>query len=141
MSSLEFERRKRPGLQLDMTPLIDMVFLLLIFFVLSSQFVSHRGFPVKLPQAAHAVIQKDEKLTVVLRQSGKIFLNEKEIPLSKLKETLAASAQDANTKSLTLQADEGVPLGTAVKVMDAAKEAKISGLVITSQVAHDQNPR
>lgn len=141
MSSLEFERRKRPGLQLDMTPLIDMVFLLLIFFVLSSQFVSHRGFEVKLPKAAHAGVQKEEKLTVVLRQDGKIFLNGKEVPIEKLKEALAASSQDAKSKSLTLQADEGVPLGAAVKVMDAAKEAKINGLVIAAQVAHDQNRR
>ncbi len=137
MSSLDFERRKRPGLQLDMTPLIDMVFLLLIFFVLSSQFVSHKGFPVKLPQAAHAVTQKEEKLTVGLRQNGKIFLNEKEVPFETLKEALAQT----RAKSLTLHADQGVPLGTAVRVMDAAQEAKINGLVIATQVADDQKHR
>jgi len=133
MASLEFEKRKRSGLTLDMTPLIDMVFLLLIFFVLSSQFVSHKGFKVKLPKAAYAQIQKNESVTVIINKDGHILLAGKEVLLKDLKGAVLSALMGSRSKSLIIKADEGVPLGLAVKVMDVAKEANADGLVISTQ--------
>ncbi len=133
MASLEFEKRKRSGLTLDMTPLIDMVFLLLIFFVLSSQFVSHKGFKVKLPKAAHAQTQKNESVTVIISKDGRISLGGKEVLLKDLKGALLSALMGAGSKSLVIKADEGVSLGSAAKVMDIAKDADADGLVISTQ--------
>ena len=133
MASLEFEKRKRSGLTLDMTPLIDMVFLLLIFFVLSSQFVSHKGFKVKLPQAAHAQTQKNESVTVIIDKAGQILIDGKKVLLKDLKSTVLSALMGNRSKPLIIKADEGVSLGLAVKVMDAAKEANVAGLVISTQ--------
>ena len=133
MALLEFEKRKRSGLTLDMTPLIDMVFLLLIFFVLSSQFVSHKGFKVKLPKAAHAQTQKNESVTVIISKDDRISLGGKEVLLRDLKGALLSALMGARSKSLVIKADEGVSLGLAVKVMDIAKEADADGLVISTQ--------
>jgi len=133
MISLEFERRKRSETRLDMTPLIDMVFLLLIFFVLSSQFVSHKGFRVKLPKAAHAQIQKNESVMVIINKDGHILLEGKEVLSKDLKGAVLSALMGSRSKSLIIKADEGVPLGLAVKVMDVAKEANADGLVISTQ--------
>lgn len=133
MASLEFEKRKRSGLTLDMTPLIDMVFLLLIFFVLSSQFVSHKGFKVKLPKAAHAQIQKNESVTVIINKDGHILLEGKEVPSKDLKGAVLSALLGSRSKSLIIKSDEDVPLGLAVKVMDVAREANANGLVISTR--------
>ncbi len=133
MGSLEFEKRKRSEMSLDMTPLIDMVFLLLIFFVLSSQFVSHKGFKVKLPKAAHAQVQKNEDVTVIINKEGHILLGGEEILLKDLKGAVLSGLKGARSKSLVIKADESVSLGLAVKVMDIAKEANVDGLVISTQ--------
>jgi biopolymer transport protein ExbD len=133
MASLEFERLKRSEVRIDMTPLIDMVFLLLIFFVLSSHFVSHQGLKVKLPQAAHAEPQKNEDVTVTIDKDGPILLDGKRVPLEDLKGAIQSGLAGARSKTVVIKADEGVPLGLAVKIMDIAKDAKAGGLVISTQ--------
>ncbi|MFA5167360.1 MAG: biopolymer transporter ExbD [Candidatus Omnitrophota bacterium] len=141
MGSLEFERRKRSEVRIDMTPLIDMVFLLLIFFVLSSHFVSHQGFKVKLPSAAHAQTQKNEDLTITIDKDGHILLAGKKVLWEDLKDAVRSGLGGARSKTVVIKADEGVPLGAAVKIMDIAKDAKASGLVISTQVPERESSR
>jgi len=138
MSTLEFERRKRSSVGLNMTPLIDMVFLLLIFFVLSSQFISEKGFKIKLPKAVSSQTQKNEQVTVFIDKEGSIFLNDSAIKLGQLKSLIRAGLNKANSKTVVIKADEAVSLGLAVKVMDIAKEANADGLVISTKTANDE---
>jgi biopolymer transport protein ExbD len=139
MTELDFERRKKPESDLNMTPLIDMVFLLLIFFVLSSNFVSHRGFNIKLPESIHAPHQKQDKNTVFIRENGEIFLNGAEAQLSNLTQGLKASINRTGSRAVVIKADEKVDLGLVVKVMDAAKQAEAQNLVITTQADDGKN--
>jgi len=138
MSILEFERRKRSSVGLNMTPLIDMVFLLLIFFVLSSHFISEKGFKIKLPKAVSAQTQKNEQVTVFINKEGDIFLNEAKVELDKLKVLVRSELNKADSKTVVIKADEDVSLGLAVKVMDIAKEANADGLVISTKTANDE---
>lgn len=138
MAILEFERRKRSESHLDMTPLIDMVFLLLIFFILSSHFVSHQGFKVKLPKAVSSQTQQNEKVTVFIDSNGGIFLNDSEIKLEQLQRIIRLELNKANSKTVVIKADEEVALGLAVKVMDVAKEANADGLVISTKTPRDE---
>jgi len=138
MSTLEFERRKRSSVGLNMTPLIDMVFLLLIFFVLSSHFISEKGFKIKLPKAVSSQVQKNEQVTVFIDKEGSIFLNDSAIKLGQLKSLIRAELNKANSKTVVIKADEDVSLGLAVKVMDIAKEANADGLVISTKTANDE---
>jgi len=138
MSTLEFERRKRSSADLNMTPLIDMVFLLLIFFVLSSHFISEKGFKIKLPKAVSAQTQKNEQVTVFINKEGGVFLNEAKVELDKLKVLVRSELNKADSKTVVIKADEDVPLRFAVKVMDIAKEANADGLVISTKTANDE---
>lgn len=138
MSSFELERRKKADTNLNIAPLIDIVFLLLIFFVLSSHFVSHKGFKVKLPKAVHAQTQKNEQVTVFIDKDGGIFLNDSEIKFDQLKPLIRSELTKANSKTVVIKADEDVSLGLAVKVMDIAKEANADGLVISTKTANDE---
>ena len=139
MTELEFERRKKPESDLNMMPLIDMIFLLLIFFVLSSHFVSHEGFKVKLPRAAHAKTQRNEQVTVFINKEGNIFLNDTKVRLENLTSAIKSGLSEATSKTVVIKADEEVNLGFAVKVMDIAKEANADGLVISTKTVNDEN--
>jgi len=138
MGTLEFERRKRSSADLNMTPLIDMVFLLLIFFVLSSHFISEKGFKIKLPKAVSAQTQKNEQVTVFINKEGDVFLNEAKVELDKLKVLVRSELNKADSKTVVIKADEDVSLGLAVKVMDIAKEANADGLVVSTKTANDE---
>ncbi len=138
MSLLEFERRRKADTNLNIAPLIDIVFLLLIFFVLSSHFISHKGFKVKLPKAAGARTQKNERVTVFIDKEGGIFLNDLKIRMDQLENFIRLEMNRTNSKTVVINADEDVPLGLAVKVMDIAKEANADGLVISTKTANDE---
>jgi biopolymer transport protein ExbD len=139
MMELDFERHKKPKSDLNMTPLIDMVFLLLIFFVLSSHFVSNRGFDIKLPESKHAPNQKQDKNIIFIKEDGEIFLNDVKVYLGNLAENLEVSISKTGSRVVVIKADEKVDLGLAVKVMDAAKQAEAKNLVIATQVGDGKN--
>jgi len=139
MTGLDFERRKKPESHLNMTPLIDMVFLLLIFFVLSSHFVSHQGLNIKLPESKYAPSQKQDKNIISIREDGDILLNDTKARLSNLAEDLKASINKTGSRTVVIKADEKVDLGLAVKVMDAAKQAEAQNLVIATQADDGKN--
>lgn len=138
MSSFELERRRRADTNLNIAPLIDIVFLLLIFFVLSSHFVSNKGFKVKLPKAVQAQTQKNEQVTVFINKEGDVFLNDTQVELDQLKVLVKTELNKANSKTVVIKADEDVSLGLAVKVMDIAKEANADGLVISTKTVNDE---
>ncbi len=138
MSSFELERRRKADTVLNIAPLIDIVFLLLIFFVLSAHFVSQKGFKVKLPKAVSAQTQKNEQVTVFINKEGGIFVNGLGIEPVQLKNFLRSELNKANAKTVVIKADEDVSLGLIVQVMDIAKEANADGLVISTKTANDE---
>ncbi len=137
MVSLEFERRKRPSVELNMTPLIDMVFLLLIFFVLSSHFISESGFKIKLPKAVNAQSQKNENMVIFVNAGGEIIIDGDTFPVTELQQKLVERLEKSVSKTVIIKADESVNLKLAVRVMDIAKAANADGLVLSTIVGKE----
>jgi len=138
MSSFEFDRRRKADAQLNIAPLIDIVFLLLIFFVLSSHFVTEKGFKIKLPKAVHASSQKSEKITVFIDETNIVYIGDYEIELNLLAQKLRQELSANDEKTVVIKADDGVDIGFAVKVMDIARGANAEGLVISTRVMDDE---
>jgi biopolymer transport protein ExbD len=130
------------ALNLDMTPMIDVVFNLLIFFLLTLAF-TRPIFEVDLPGAAHSRIEPEptQPITVRLTRDGQVFVEEASVPLEHLQRQLAhALAQDPQ-RPVVLQADRHSPFGRFIGVMDAAKGAGTDRLTIettrTAGEGHD----
>jgi len=123
-------RRKIPTL----TPLIDIVFLLLVFFLLTAHFVKDESLDITLPEAESAVPLEDEKaLEIVLDKRGHILLHDKHVAPSDLAETLRLELQQRQNKQVILRGDQTAQLGLTVKVMDAARKAGAASLDIITQ--------
>ncbi|MCK4859023.1 MAG: biopolymer transporter ExbD [Candidatus Omnitrophica bacterium] len=136
---MEFEKRKAIDLHLDIAPLIDIVFLLLIFFMLTANFVLQSGIKITLPSAVAAEPQKEKKQVVIfISKDNKIFLDSEQISIAGLKDALKEKIEINQNKGVVLKADEKINLGLAVRVMDIAKQAKAEGLVISTKTVNSQ---
>ncbi len=138
MIVLEFEGRKKVNMNLNMAPLIDIVFLLLIFFMLSSNFISQTGIKLTLPESESSKIHSDKENVVFISSESDIYLNEKKVSLDELQSLLTVKLDAAQKKNVIIKADKKIDLELAVKVMDIAKEAKAEGLIISTELKQNE---
>ena len=131
---MEFEGQKKFHTYLNIAPLIDVVFLLLIFFMLSSHFVTQPGIKITLPTAITAKLHPEKDIIISITNDNNLYLNEEEVALDNLLDKLRIKVGEAKKKTVIIKADEKINLGLAVKVMDIAKQAEAEGLVISTQV-------
>lgn len=127
------EEKKSNNL-LDITPVVDTVFNLLIFFALSLNFVSTPGIRVNLPKSSASEIARDRKdLRVIMRSSGELYVGESLVDLKSLADRLQKAASvDVDTQVL-IQADEKVPHGKVVEIMDLARKSGLHRLAIVTR--------
>jgi biopolymer transport protein ExbD len=127
------ERKKRDNF-LDITPVVDTVFNLLIFFALSLNFVSTPGIQVNLPKSSAQEIARDKKdVRVIVRRSGEIFLGDARVNTDSLAEHFRDTAQMNSDTQVLIQADEQVSHGRVVEVMDIARRAGLHRLAIVTR--------
>ncbi len=115
----------------DLTPLIDMVFLLLIFFLLTS-FLTRPSIPVALPETETAEVHAQPGLSLVIKKDGQILLNGLSVSEEKLLRALMRSYSLGEKREVVIMADKEVPFGRVVEVMDVSRKAgtdRISFLV------------
>ena len=132
--NVEFERGRKVRIHFDIAPLIDIVLLLLVFFMLTANFITQPGIKITLPKAKTSKPQEEENIIVFITEDNEIFLNDRQISIDELKEALEKKLKTAEKKIVILKADEKINLGLAVKVMDIAKEAGSESLVISTQI-------
>lgn len=129
---MRFRRNRKPVMGIEITPLIDVVFLLLIFFMLSTTFVSQPGIKVDLPQASvRPEATKPETLEVILTADHRLYLNGSELAPKALKERLALS-KGGEKRQVIIRADGAAQHKMVVFVMDAAHQAGISKLSVAT---------
>ncbi len=125
---------RRIDVIVDVTPLIDVVFLLLIFFMLTTTFVSSPGIDVDLPKAAHSDSRIEASdIIVAVNGEGELIYQQKAVSLDELAALLEERARASKAATVIVQADENVHHGLVVQVMDAAKAAGFGKLAIATQ--------
>lgn len=127
------KRKERLQVQMPLTSLIDIVFLLLIYFLLTTNFIVDEGINIKLPQARASATQKEEVITVYVDDQGRAYLREREIALSELLDRLREMIGTEKDRLVVIRADRSVILNHAVKVMDVAKAAGAGRLCLATE--------
>jgi len=121
--AIRFKKKPRYGVQVPLTSLIDIVFLLLVYFLLTTNFMVDEGIKIKLPQAKASAPQTEQEITVYVDREGKAYLGNEEVSLDRLFERLRAMIGGRENRLVVIRADREVILNKAVKVMDMAKAA------------------
>jgi len=134
---MEFQGRKKISTDLNIAPLIDVVFQLLLFFMLTANFITQPGIKLTLPSAVISKPHLDEDITVFITEDNALYLNKTKVAMEGLLERLKPMVLSANKKTVTIKADEKINLGLAVKVMDIAKQAEAEGVVISTKTEED----
>ena len=119
---------------LDLTPMIDVVFQLLIFFMVTAVFAITPGLDIKLPEAETAQAPDKENLFIVVDQDGNMKLNHKSVTFANLKDELVSKrAILDNTTAIIIQGDERATHGQIVNIMDIAREVGLLDQVIATE--------
>ena len=120
--------------RIDAAPMVNVVFLLLIFFVLSSSFVLQPGIKVDLPSSSVKTPGAFQGLVVTVTRNDALFFNEERTSLEGLQKSLQeAAARGTGPQELVIKADRQVPHGTVVQIMSLAIEAGIPSINIATR--------
>lgn len=130
---MQFEGRRRLSHVPNLTPLIDIVFLLLVFFMLTSHFVKEESIKVDLPVAQSGAPDDNEYVQVVLDAQGRILLRDHFIEMDELEARLQAELAGQPEKVVRIRGDRAASLGVAVGVLDAARKAGAEAVDIVTE--------
>ena len=123
------EQERAPGI--EMAPLIDMVFILLIFFIVTTAFVRETGVKVQKPEAAAAVRLEDDLILLAITSAGEVWHDRNNIGVAGVRSTVAALLL-SKERPVVIQADRRVTTDLLVRVMDEAKLAGATSLSIAT---------
>jgi biopolymer transport protein ExbD len=128
------ESKRRGTVVLEITPLVDVVFLLLIFFLLTATYVKNPNLDISLPKASlnQAASQKRD-LSIAVKKGGEIRYDNKDISIEQLEGILRAEYSEKQDMIIVINADKEAKHGRVVEVMDLAKKVGFDKLAIAIQ--------
>ena len=121
--------------EMNITPLIDVVLLLLIFFMITTSFVVQPGLQVKLPEAETAEPARAKDIEVLITQEGTIYLGDLPVEPADLEAEFNRLRSGGRTGTVVVKADERVAHGRVVQVMDKARTAGLTRFAIATRPA------
>jgi biopolymer transport protein ExbD len=131
---MRFRRARRGAPQLDITPIVDTVFNLMIFFALSLNFITIPGIPVNLPRASsYAQAEQKKEISVSVTEDGALAVDGRRVTLDELRAALERQQDEAPETLVVINADTDARHGTVVQVMDLARSIGLGRLAIATQ--------
>lgn len=134
---MEFPRPPRRDVRIDISALIDVVFLLLIFFAVSTTFLESTGLELELPSADTSAVPETRDVTVWIGEEGNLRFDGRDLQLADLETDLKAALEQAERKFVVIMADRNARLEQVVQVMDLARKSGAVGLTIASKESSD----
>lgn len=138
---MKFKRAMREELELNLTPLIDVVFLLLIFFMVSTTFQKESEISLQLPKATDAeTTTPSDRIEIIINAAGRFFVNDQEVvktDVASLQNALHKISAGRRDTPLTIRADAQVPHQSVVTAMDAAGQLGMLKITIATSRSTD----
>lgn len=130
---MAFRRRNLEPPRVDLTPMIDVVFLLLIFFMISTTFIERPGLIIDLPvSSALEMLPAEKEVQIYLGVGGEIFFEKQPMSVAELIQKLNSYGPAAGKMTFLLMADKDALHGKVIQLMDAAKTAGFGKLAIAT---------
>jgi len=126
------KHRNKDGPSIDIAPMLDMVFILLIFFIVTSSFVRETGIDVNKPKASSAQELARESILIGISREGTIHINENQVDLRALRTILQRMIAEKPDRTAVIVADREAPSGKIVDVLDECNVAKVKKVSIAA---------
>jgi biopolymer transport protein ExbD len=128
---VRLQKRSLKKARIEIIPMIDTIFFLLVFFMISTLSMARfTGIQVNLPKAASGRQTPAESASVTLTQDGRLYVNKEPVALEALRQTLQRLLVKNSELLVIINADDGVPHGQVVEIMDEARHAGVTKLSI-----------
>lgn len=127
---MRFKRRLASRSAVDLVPMIDVVFQLILFFLVSTTFAILPGITLQLPESSTAEPTAMTRLAVAVVSRDEVYLNRDRMTLAELEARLIAisAAERREIKSVTVEADRSIPYGLTIEVLDALRKGGFRGI-------------
>ncbi len=134
---MDFRTRRVVNYSINIASLIDVLFLLLLFFVVTSSFVEHPNIKLALPSASNAEASSFEGIIITISREGRLFVGSRSVGISELDAILRSRTAAVDDPVLVLRADREVPYGVVVAVMDVARGAGLKRITALTTSEED----
>ena len=118
---------------IDITPMLDVVFIMLIFFIVTATFVKESGIDVNRPDAATAVKQEKANILIAIDAKNRIWIDRREVDVRSVRPNIERLHAENPQGSVVIQADKASTTETLIKVMDASRSAGVFNVAIAAQ--------
>ncbi len=118
---------------INVAPMVDVMLVLLIIFMVTTQFVSESGLKINLPKTATAEASSTASMTVSIDKQGELFLTEGAVDLNGLRENLAREVKRNSEVRVTLAADGQIPYRQVMSVLDAIRQSGVTRVALASE--------
>ena len=120
--------------EVDLTPMLDVVFIMLIFFIVTASFVKESGMDVNRPDAATAVVKPRGNILVAITPTGQIWIDKRQVDVRAVRANIERLYAENPQGAVVIQADTDSKNGLLVAVMDAAKLAGVENISIAAEI-------
>ena len=125
-------QRPRDEAELDITPMLDIVFIMLIFFIVTTSFVKESGMAVNIPQASTATDQENVNIFIAITANGEIWIDRRPVDPRSVRAIVARMHSDKPQGSVIIQSDEESTARTLVSVMNQVRLAGVERIAIAA---------
>ena len=122
--------------EVNLTPMLDVVFIMLIFFIVTASFVKEAGIEVNRPEAATAERKERGNILVAISENGQIWINKRQVDPRAVRANIERMHAENPQGTVVIQADKNSKNGLLVQVMDAARLAGVDEVSIAAEIIH-----
>lgn len=126
-------RTEEEDAAIDMTPMLDIVFIMLIFFIVTTVFVKEAGIEVNKPEASEAFMPKNANIFIAITDDGDVWLDKRQVAVDSVRANIERLLTEQPTDYVIIQADVKSKHGIVVKVMDQVKDAGVDKISVATR--------
>ena len=126
--------KNKPENEVNLTPMLDVVFIMLIFFIVTASFVKEAGIEITRPGAATATRNEKGNILIAITNTNQVWMDRRQIDPKALRANIERMRAENPNGAVIIQADEKSENGLLVKVMDAAKLAGIKSISLAAEI-------
>ena len=117
----------------DITPMLDVVFIMLIFFIVTATFIKEAGIDVDKPEAATAIVQEKASILVAIDANDQVWINRRQVDVRSVRSIIERLHAENPKGTVVIQADRESRNKTLVQVMDASRRAGVYDIALAAE--------